>query len=160
QPATLLLRRRLVGGFGGCRGTHGPAWTATNLARTFVLLHFGDDAWRPAGGCRRTGRCRGRSSSRGRSGPPLGRRPRLAKALLGFGLGLALGLFVGAMAFVFGLAAGFGGLTLGLLDALAAGAALGFLFGLPPLFLFANASVGERADARGMLILGQRAQHD
>src|SRR5262249_62086548 len=102
QPATLLLRRRLVGGFGGCRGTHGPAWTATNLARTFVLLHFGDDAWRPAGGCRRTGRCRGRSSSRGRSGRPLGGRLGLAKALLGFGLGLALGLFVGAMAFVFG----------------------------------------------------------
>ncbi len=58
-----------------------------------------------------------------------------------------------------GLAAGFGGFALGLLDAFAAGAPLGFLFGHPPLFHLANAGVGKRADARGVFILGQRAEH-
>jgi len=64
------------------------------------------------------------------------------------------------MALILRLAAGFGGLALGLLDALAAGAALGFLFGLPAFFLLADPRVGQRTDARGVLVLSQRAQHD
>ena len=59
-----------------------------------------------------------------------------------------------------GLAAGFGGFALGLLDAFAAGAALGFLFGDPPFLDVANLGVGQRAGAGGTLVLGQRAQHD
>src|SRR5262249_41907605 len=52
-----------------------------------------------------------------------------------------------AMTLVLGLAAGFGGLAFGLLDAFAAGAALGFLFRGPALFLLAPLGLRPRAGA-------------
>jgi hypothetical protein len=61
--------------------------------------------------------------------------------------------------FLFGLAAGFGGFAFGLLDAFAAGAALGFFLGLTALLDFAVSGIGQRAGARGTLVFGQRAQH-
>src|ERR1700740_3121987 len=157
QPAALLLRRRLVGGLGGCGRTCRAAVTATDLARTLVVVRLGDDAGSP--GLRRLAGRRGRSCSRRADGRGRGGFA-LAEALLGFELGLALGFFIGAMAVFFGLAAGVRRLALGLFNALATGAALGFFLGLASLFLFADPCVGKRADACGVLILGQRTQHD
>src|SRR5216683_673568 len=88
-------------------------------------------------------------------GPGLG----LAKTLLGFELGLALGFLVLPVTFFLRLAAGFGGFAFGLLDAFLAVAALGFLFRQTPFFDVADLGVGERAGARGALILGQGAEH-
>ena len=87
------------------------------------------------------------------------RRFGLAKTLLGFEFGLALGFFVLPVAFFLGLAAGFGRFALGLLDALAAGAALGFFLRNAALFDVADFGVGERAGARRALVLGEGAQH-
>src|SRR5262249_60381479 len=95
-----------------------------NLTRPLVLVRLGDDA-RRADGCGRA--CR-RCALAGRGGGCIG----LAEALLGLELGLALGLLVGAVAIFFRLAASFGRFPFGLLDAFAAGTALGFLFGDPP----------------------------
>jgi len=58
-----------------------------------------------------------------------------------------------------GLAAGFGGFAFGLLDAFAAGAALGLFFGQPAFLDVTDLGVGQRACAGGTFILGQRAQH-
>ncbi len=63
------------------------------------------------------------------------------------------------MTFFLGLAARFGGFALGLLDAFAAAAALGFFFGEPAFLDVTDLGVGQRAGARGTFILGQRAQH-
>ncbi len=87
-----------------------------------------------------------------------GLRLVVAEALLGFLLGLLLRLVVVTAALVLGLLAGLGGFAFGLLDAFAAGAARGFLFGDPALFDFANLGVGKRARARVALLFGQRAQ--
>src|SRR5262249_26828811 len=62
--------------------------------------------------------------------------------------------------FFFRLATGLGGFAFGLLDALTAGAALGFLFGLAPFLDLARACVRQRADAGSVFVLGQRLQHD
>jgi len=91
----------------------------------------------------------GRSSSRRRCrGLGLG----LAKSLLGLDFRLALGFLFQTMPIFLGLAAGFGGLALGLLDAFAAGAALGFFLGQPPFLDFAHLGVGQRAGAGGTLV--------
>src|SRR5260221_81537 len=104
------------------RLTERAARAATDLARTFVLVgDVGGDAGRPRNGHR---------TSRGG-----GARFGFAKSLLGFELGLALGLFVLAVALFFGLAAGFGGLALSLLDAFPAFSAPCFPFPPTPLFL-------------------------
>src|SRR6202043_1934520 len=83
----------------------------------------------------------------------------LAKTLLGFEFGLALGPLVLPMTLLFSLAAGLGGLTLGLLDAFLAVAPLGFFFRQAPLFDVADFGVGQRAGARGTFVFGQGAQH-
>src|SRR6185437_10119861 len=163
EAAALLLRRRLVGGLRRSNRPQGAAGAAANLARTFVLFDFGDDAgrarrWRGRGLARRGRRrfrgCGGRSSGRARGGG-FG----LTKTLLGFKLGFALGLLLLPMAFLFGLAAGFGGLAFSLLDALAAGAALGLFLGLAAFLDFAGAGIGQCADSGGVLVLGERLQH-
>ena len=155
QAATLLLRRGLGGGLGSHHGTGNAAGAPADLARTFVLVAgVGGDARRArrrSGGCRACRGCR----TRGGRGAGLG----LAKTLLGFEFGLALGFFVLPVALFFGLAAGFGGFALGLFDAFLAVAALGFLFRQTPLLVVADLGVGERAGAGGAFILGQRAQH-
>src|SRR5262249_8565817 len=135
EAATLLLRAGPVRRFRRCDGTHCTARTATNLARTLVVICLGDDA-RRADGRRRTGSRRALAWGGGR-------RLALAKALLGFELGLALGFLVGAMALFFSLAARFGRFTFCLLDAFAACAALGFLFGNPPFLDLARARIGQ-----------------
>lgn len=63
------------------------------------------------------------------------------------------------MTLLFGLAAGLGGLTLGLLDAFLAIAALGFFFRQPPLFDVADFGVSQRTGARGTFVFSQGAQH-
>ena len=144
-----MCGRRLGGGLRRRGGADGAAGTATDLARTFVLVGgVGGDAGGARGG-RRGGLGRG-------GGLGLG----FAETLLGFEFGLALGFLVLAVAFFLGLAAGFGGLALGLLDAFLGVAALGFLFGQPAFLDVADLGVGQRAGARGALVLGQRAQHD
>ena len=155
EAPALLLRRRLVGGLRRGDGTHGAARPAAHQARALVFFHFRGDAGCACRRYRRAGRWSGCRRRGGRGAGGLS----LAETLLGFEFGLALGLFVVAMALFLGLAAGFGGFAFGLLDAFAAGAALGFLFRHPPFFHFANAGIGERADARGVLVLGQRAEH-
>src|SRR5436305_4460020 len=81
----------------------------------------------------------------------------LAETLLGFGLGLALGFLVLAMAVFLGLAAGLGGFALGLLDAFLAVAALGFFFREAALFDVALFCVRQCASARGAFVFSQRA---
>jgi len=147
QASALLLRRRLGRGFWRSRGAHSAAGAAANLARAFIFIrNVGGDA----------GRARGRNRGAGH-GRSLGFG--FAKAFLGFEFGLALGFLVLAVTLFLGLAAGFGGLALGLLDAFLAVAALGFLFGEAALFDVADFRIGERAGAGGALILGQGAQH-
>ena len=148
QAAALLRRRRLGGGLRRRRGADNAAGATADLARTFVLVgDIGGDAGRARGG-QRGGAGRGRGLGFG-----------FAETLLGFGLGLALGFLVLAVALFLGLAAGFGGFALGLLDAFLAVAALGFGFRDAALFDVANLGVGQRAGARGALVLGQGAQH-
>ena len=148
QAAALLLRRRLGGGLRRYGGADGAARTATDLARTFVLVGgIGGDARRARGG---------RSGSLG-CGRGLGLG--FAETLLGFEFGLALGFLVLAMAFFLGLAAGFGGLALGLLDAFLGVAAAGFFFRQPAFLDVADPGVGERAGAGGAFIVRQRLQH-
>ena len=139
-------------GFSGCfrrrRRTGDATGSPANLARTIVLVagvggHAGRTRQRQCG-ARRTG-CFGFG---------------LAKTFLGLEFRLAFGFFVLTMAIFFGLAAGFGSLTFGLLNAFLAVAARGFNFGQLALFDIANLGVRQRAGARGTLILGQRAQHD
>ena len=149
QASALLRRRRLGGGFRRYGGANGAAGAAADLPRAFVLVgdiggHAGRSRRRQNGGG--SGRC---------SGLGLG----LAETLLGFEFGLALGLLILPVTFFLGLAAGFGGFTLCLLDAFPAVAALGFLFRDAALFDVAHLGVRQRAGARGALILGQRAQH-
>ena len=123
QAAALLLRRRLGGGLGRRHRTDDAAGAAADLARTFVLVaDVGGDARRA---CGRAARRAVAAAARG-----LG----FAETLLGFEFGLALGFLVLPVALFFGLAAGFGGFALGLLDAFLAVAALGFLFRQTPLF--------------------------
>src|SRR5450755_4446993 len=125
------------------------AGAATDLARAFILVgDVGGNAGSARGGHCRCGTDRGCGLGFG-----------FAEAFLGFELGLALGLLVLPVAFFLGLAAGFGGFALGLLDAFLAVAALGFLFGETTLFNVADFGVGERAGARRALVLGQGAQH-
>jgi len=62
--------------------------------------------------------------------------------------------------FFLGLSARLGGFALGLFDAFAAGAALGFFFGEAAFLDVTDLGIGERAGACGAFILGQRAQHD
>ena len=150
QAAALLRRRRLGGGFRRCGGANGAAGAAADLPRAFVLV---GDIGGHAGCARR--RQRGGGARRRCCGLGLG----LAETLLGFEFGLALGFLFLPVTFFLGLAAGFGGFTFGLLDAFLAVAALGFLFREPALFDVAHLGVGQRASARGALILGQRAQH-
>ena len=134
--------------FGGSGGADGAARTATDLARTFILVGgVGGDT----GGARG-----GRRGSLGRGG---GLGLGFAETLLGFEFGLALGFLVLAVALFLGLAAGFGGFALGLLDAFLGVAALGFLFRQPAFLDVADLGVGQRAGARGTLVLGQGTQH-
>ncbi len=150
EAPALLLRRRLVVVFGAATGRmtppgprrtrRGPSSSSASAATLGARV-----AGATAAGRRRR-RCRGGRGAGGLS---------LAETLLGFEFGLALGLFVVAMALFLGLAAGFGGFAFGLFDAFAAGTPLGFLFRHPPFFRLANAGIGERADARGVLVLGQ-----
>ena len=149
QASALLLRRRLGGGFRCSGGTQSASGASANLTGTFILLDLDGDARRSAGRDCRAGRCRRRASGLG-----------LAKALLGFEFGLALGFLILPMALFFSLAAGFGRFTLGLLDALAAGAALGLFLRDLALFDVADLCVGECAGARRALVFGQRSQHD
>src|SRR5438046_2365678 len=124
EAAALLLRAGLVGGLRrGCRADC-AAGTAADLARTFIFLGFDGDAWRLDGRRSTRGRRRGLGSRGG-----LCRRLGFTKTALGFLFGPALGFFFHTMPVILGLAAGFSGLAFGLFDALAAGAALGFLFG-------------------------------
>ena len=150
QAAALLCRRGLGGGLGGSGGADDAAGAAADLARTFVLVGDvgGDAGARAAVGT-------GAAAGRCRRGLGLG----FAETLLGFEFGLALGFLVLPVAVFLGLAAGFGGFALGLLDAFLAVAALGFLFREPALFDVADLGVGQRAGARGTLVLGQGAQH-
>src|SRR3954452_8068538 len=145
QATALLLWRRFRGGLGGGRRADGAAWAAADLARTFILIgNIGRDSWG----------ARGRQSGAGRR---LGFG--FAETLFGFQFGLALGFLVLAVTFFLGLAAGFGGFSLGLLDAFLAVAALGFLFRQTPLFHIADLRVGKRTGARTTLVLGQGTQH-
>ena len=159
QAAALLLRRRLGGGFGGRHGAGNAAGATADLARTFVLVAgVGGDAGRARRRARR--RRRGARGGRGGGGWPRRLAPRLrqnASWLRASALRLASSSC--AVALFFGLAAGFGGLAFGLLDAFLAVAALGFLFRQTPLFDVADLGVGERAGAGGAFVLGQRAQH-
>ena len=159
QTAAFLLRAGFVGRSWGHHRARGAAGAAADLARTFILIGgVGGDTGRAGGGTACGAGVAGRRSGGwggGRRGLGLG----FAKPLLGFELGLALGFLFLPVALFLGLATGFGGLAFGLLDAFAAGAALGFLFRQPALFDIADTGVGQRAGARGTLILGQRAQH-
>jgi hypothetical protein len=148
QATALLRRRRLGGGLGRNRGADNAARAATDLARSFVLV-------RDVGGD--TGGARGGYCGAGR-----GCRTGFgfAKAFFGFEFGLAPGFLVLTVALFLGLAAGFGGLALGLLDAFLAVAAPGFNLGQPPFLDVADFCVGERAGASRTLILGQGAQND
>src|SRR5260370_11279864 len=116
QAPALLLRRRLCGRLGGSRGADDAAGAGTNRARAVIFIgNVGSDAGGAGDGHRGDG-----STGRRRCSAGFG----LAKTLLGFELGLALGFLVLAVAFFLGLAAGFGGFALGLLDAFLAVAAL------------------------------------
>src|SRR3954451_11155021 len=145
QATALLLWRRFRSGLGGGRRTDRAAGAATDLARTFILIgNIGGDAW---GACGRQGGA--------------GRRLGLgfAETLFGLQFGFALGFLVVAVTFFLGLTAGFGGFSLGLLDAFLAVAALGFLFRPAPLFHVADLRVGKRTGARTTLVFCQGTQH-
>jgi hypothetical protein len=146
-----------VGGFRRRRGAHGAAGAATDLARTFIVVGaVGGDRGRTRRGDCRGGRAGRRSRGRG-GGRGLGFG--FTKALLGFEFGLALGFLFLAVTFFLCLAARLSGLALGLLDAFAARAALGFLFRQPAFLDIADLGVGQRARAGGAFVLGQRPQH-
>ena len=83
QAAAFLLRTGLVGGLGGCHGAHGAAGTATDLARTIILVRSGRNARGTS--CRATGPLggRGRRSRGRRSGAPCGRRRRSCRGRRG-----------------------------------------------------------------------------
>ena len=100
-------------------------------------------------------RAAGNAARTARGGLGLG----FAETLFGFGLGLALGFLVLAMAVFLGLAAGFRGFALGLLDAFLAVAAGGLGLGNAALFDVATFRIGQRARARGPFVLRQCAQH-
>ncbi len=151
QASALLRRCRLGGRLRGDHRAGSAAGAAADLARTFVLVGgVGGDAGRSRGGNRSGGPGRGCRGSAGFG---------FAKTFLGFEFGLALGFLILPVAFFFGLAAGFGGFPLGLLDAFLAVAARDFRFRQTPLFDVTDLGVGERAGARGALVLGQGPQH-
>jgi hypothetical protein len=143
---TLTLKPRVEQGTVRQSFSHGR--TKLGVVETRGKRRIGGDAWR----ARR--RQRGRRTGRWCCGLGLG----LAETLLGFEFGLALGFLILPVTFFLGLAAGFGGFTLGLLDAFPAVAALGFLFRDAALFDVAHLRIRQRTGARGALILGQRAQ--
>ena len=165
QAAALLLRCRLVGGLRRDDGAHRAAGAAANLTRTFVLLRprrqrraRGRRCRRARGGCR-CWRAAVAGAAVAAAGAAAAAASASPKRFLASSSALRLASSSCAMALFLRLAAGFGGFAFGLLDAFAAGAALGFLFGLPPFLDFAGAGIGQRADAGGMLVLGQGLQH-
>src|SRR5205085_7764046 len=102
----------------------------------------------------------GRAGARRRRSGGCGLGFGLAESLLGLDFRLALGFLFDPVALFLGLAAGFGGFAFGLLDAFLARAALGLFLGDATFFDFTHLGVGQRAGARGALVLGQGAEHD
>ena len=148
EPAAALFRA----GPGRFRGRCGSRRAAGSPHRARALLFIGF-----LNRSARAGRNRGNQGCRRRGGLGL---LVLAEALLGFGLRLALGLFVVAAALVLLALARLGGLAFDLLAGFPLVAPARILFGDPALLGFADLGIGERMGAGAALLLGQGAQHD
>ena len=172
SAVTTVRRPRSFAGAGlwvvlGGHRAHGAAGATADLARALILIGgVGGNTGRPGGGAAVAGGVWGGARRVAGAGAVVAAPAAVValglgftKSLLGFLLGLTLGFLFAAMAFFFGLAANFGGLAFGLLDAFAAGAALGLFLRQAALFDFARAGIGQRACTGRALILGQCTQH-